>query len=424
MSGLDEQPSSLKLAQDAASVAEEAAHVAESAAAVAEEAAAVVQEAAAGVESAAERSWPDVERRRKPRLLRRIHEGKVEWKHIALYVPILLIAVAVGVVAIWSFITRQSLIIQPTPLPKVTLITGNPSSPFTAAWVRLLTTAEMQPTLVPLEKVEVLRGVVVLCDLPRLPSNLAHDLADFLRRGGAVAVLGTPPETPLGSLQLSADAGMSDNVMRDSEAVSPILSRLNPGHEFAVRPTRLAFLKETPRMNVDVRWKTNARAVVMHMEQEGARFLWIGFDPDTLYFPQDPQLLLMLRTAFRWVAGQPVSDGAVGSPQTAKTLTPEARRAAQAKHFVFSVDALSNPNAFSIRMTNRGKAPLENPTVKVWLPPGVTEVKLTGDPLNRRDASLTGVPEEGACLVSLPRLNANEDRAMKLKIVKRRRAGE
>ncbi len=75
--------------------------------------------------------------------------------------------------------------------------------------------------------------------------------------------------------------------------------------------------------------------------------------------------MLLLRTAFRWVAGQPVSDGAVGPPQVAKTFMLDARKAAHARGFAFSVDPLPNPKLFTVRMTNRGNAPLENPTVKV-----------------------------------------------------------
>jgi hypothetical protein len=177
----------------------------------------------------------------------------------------------------------------------------------------------------------------------------------------------------------------------------------------------VAFLKETPRMVIDARWKANARAVIMHMEQAGTRFLWFGFEPDAVPH-DDRQLQLLLRTAFRWVAGQPVSEGAIGPAQMAKTLSPNARRQARAKHFVFSVDPLPNRRLFSIRMSNRGTTALENPTVKVWLPPGVTKVRLAGDFIMKRNATITGVPEEGACLVSLPRLTPNEDRVMKLKI--------
>lgn len=170
-------------------------------------------------------------------------------------------------------------------------------------------------------------------------------------------------------------------------------------------------------MVVDARWKANARAVIMHMENDGARTVWFGLDPEALQQAADPQLMLLLRTACRWVAGQPISDGAVGSEQIATLLTPEARRRAREGRFVFSVDRLQNQRTFSVRMTNRGTLPLENPTVKIWLPPGVTQVALAGDFIMKRNAVLSGVPEEGACIVSLSSLTRNEDRVMKLKIV-------
>jgi len=70
-------------------------------------------------------------------------------------------------------------------------------------------------------------------------------------------------------------------------------------------------------------------------------------------------------------------------------------------------------------MQNRGGIPLANPTVEIWLPPGVTEVALAGDLIMRRNATVTGVQDQGACLVSLPTLSRNEERVMKLKIVGR-----
>jgi hypothetical protein len=426
------------------------------AAAAVQEAAVVVQEAANLVADAARtwpdvdrrvrprvgsddpRAWPDVERRTRPRVpaedtrtwpqvdRRRglrlpaftRHEAHVGWKHLAFYAPILLLVFAVGAFALWSFFEKQSLVIQPSPLPKVTLLTGDPSEPATASWVKLLSAAEMQPTLVPLEKAESLRGVVVLCNLWHIPPGLASALAAHVNRGGGVVILGAPPAEPIGPLHLTATGGDSDDTIKLSEAVSPVLARLNPGYEVPVRRSHVAFLSETPRMTVDARWGGNARAVVMHMEERGARVLWFGFDPAALPPEPDRQLTLMLRTSFRWVAGQPVSEGAAGSPAEAKTFTPEARREARAARFAWSVDPVSK-NAFRVLLTNRGAKPIDNPTVKVWLPPGTDEVSLGGDWLMRRNVTLACDPEEGACLVSLPTLERNAERQMKLKVSRR-----
>lgn len=346
----------------------------------------------------------------------RRHEHHVHWKHLAIYGVAAIIVLLIGIGSIWAFIDRQSLVIRPEPLPKITVVTRSADSPVAAAWVQLLTKAELQPTLVPLETFDPIEGVVVFCDVDEVPPRVAAAVDDFVKHGGAVAFVGMPPKTPIGRLHLIADRGTSDTALRFAETVSPVLARLTPGHDVQVRRTNVALLKETPRMFVDARWRDNARAAVMHLEQDGSRYVWFGFDPGTLVY-DDAQVFLLLRTAFRWVAGQPVSDGAVGAPQLAKTLTPEARREARANRFAWSVDRAHRPGLLTIRMQNRGGVPLVNPTVKVWLPPRVAQVELAGDIIMNRNATLTGVPEEGACLVSLPRLTRNEDRVMKLRIV-------
>src|SRR5690349_9601884 len=119
----DLQSAASAVVEEAANVVEDAALVVESAAAVVQEAAAVVQEAAA-----ADSGWPAIERRLKPRLLRRFHdEGKVQWKHIAIYVPVLLLVIVIGAFALWSFFEKQSIrAVEPAPLPKITLITADP----------------------------------------------------------------------------------------------------------------------------------------------------------------------------------------------------------------------------------------------------------------------------------------------------------
>lgn len=341
---------------------------------------------------------------------------------MAVYGAIALVVLIVAALAIWSFIERQSLIIRPEPLPKVTVVTIDPNSRLAAAWVRLLNKSEMPATLVPLETFNPIEGVVVFCDIEELPPHLVPVLERFVEKGGALAFVGRPPRTPIGTLRLIADEGQSDASLQMSETVSPLLARLDPGHLVQVRPGRVALLKETPRMVVDARWKDTARAAVVHAEDHGARYLWFGVDPDALAF-EDRQFSLMLRTAFRWVAGQPVSDGATGDEQIAQTFTPAARRQARQDRFAFSVDRARNPKFFTIRMTNRGGRPIENPTVKLWLPPNVTGVALAGDVIMKRSATVTGLPEEGACIVTLPRLTRNEDRVMKLRIVSTRGDG-
>lgn len=345
------------------------------------------------------------------------HHAHVHWKHLVIYGGVVCLVVVIGGLAIWSFIEKQSLVIAPEALPKITVVTSDAHSRLAASWVSLLTRAEMRATLVPLDKLNPIEGVVMFCEVPEIPPNLASALDHFVQRGGAIAFVGIPPALSISGLRLTAEVGASDSALKLSEAVSPTLARLNPGYEMPAHRTNVALLTESPRMVIDARWKTNARAAVMHMEEAGARYIWMGFDPDALMRRDDPQLLLLMRTAFRWVAGQPVSDGAVGPAQLAKALTPGARRDAREQRFAFSVDRTSRHNTLSIRMTNRGGAPIQNPTVIVWLPRSVKRVALAGDFVMRRQATLTGVPDESACLVTLPSLTRNEDRVMKLKVI-------
>ena len=349
------------------------------------------------------------------------HEANVDRKHLIVYGSILAIVAAIGLYAIWAFIEQQSVVIQPEPLPKVTVVTSRSGSELGAAWVRLLNAAELQATLVPLETFDPIEGVVIFCDVDAISPRLAALLEEFVRRGGALAFVGAPPQTPIGKFRLFYEEGEGGGGVRLAEHASPVLARLVPGYVIPTRAGRVAVLKETPRMVVDARWRASERAAAMHVEMAGARYLWFGIDPRLLPSKPDATLNLMLRTAFRWVAGQPVSDGAIGDPQSAKTLTPSARRKARANGFGFSVDRLRNrDDLFSVRMLNRGGIPLSNPTVKLWVPPDVTKVAFSGSFVMYRDASLTGVPEDGTVLVSLPRLRRNEDRVMKLQVVSRR----
>ncbi len=339
-----------------------------------------------------------------------LHHHHVDWKHLGAYGAIAVIAIAAGALAIWSFIERQSLVIVNEPLPKVTVVTRDPNSRLAAAWVRLLTRAELSPNLVSIDAFDEAEGVVVLCDSGAVPARLGH----------AIVIAGAPPAGHVGPFQLAADSGMSDDALHLAESASPVLARLTPGTEVATRRGPVALLKETPHMMVDARWRTSARAAIMHLDDGTSRCVWFGFDPDSLAAADDPHLLLLIRTAFRWAAGQPVSDGAVGAPAVAAQFGPEARKKAREERFAFSADRLANPRLLSIRMTNRGTLPLENPTVKVWLPPNVSQVELAGDLIMKRGAVLRADPDETACSVSLRSLGQNEDRVLKLRVVKER----
>lgn len=342
-------------------------------------------------------------------------EARIDWKHLLVYGVMMLVALLIGGVAIWAFIQKQTMVIAPAPLPKVTVVTADPKSALAASWITLLTKAEVTPTLVPIEKFEPIDGVVLFCDAPSIPPRLRNVLGAFVQRGGSIIFTGMPPQGAIGRLQLSADVGQSDDAIKFAEGVSPILARLNAGGQVWLRRGPVALLKESPRMVVDARWRTNARAAIMHLEDEGGRILWFGFDPSSM-LRDERQLLLILKSSVRWAAGQPISEGAIGSPQAAKTLTPDARKDARAKGFVFSVDPLPGARSFSVRMTNRGPLPLSNPTVKVWLPPHAKSVWLAGDIVMNRNVTLSALPDDRSCLISLPSLQRGEERVLKIKV--------
>jgi hypothetical protein len=335
---------------------------------------------------------PAVERRRRPRRAKH-HEAHVAWKHIAVYLPVVLVVIFLGGLALWSFIERQSLVVVPEPIPRVTLVTADAGSPLTAAWVKLLNAAAIETTVLRAESGVAADGLVARC-------------------GNGVAILGMPP--PDAPVHLAATRGTSDDAIKLAETVSPVLARLSPGAELPARPAPVAFLEETPQMHVDARWRTNARAVVMHMETGGTRVLWIGLQPDAI--APNQSLLLMLRTGFRWLGGQAISDGASGDTAQAASMAPAARRRARDERLTFSFDRLRDRNKFAVRMENRGKRRIVHPTVQLWLPPGVTRVALGGDWIMRRGATLNAGQQDGVCVLSLPSLAPNEARVLKLEV--------
>lgn len=344
------------------------------------------------------------------------HDHRIDWRAILFYGLASALVLIVGGVVLFSFFEKQSLLasIAPEPLPRVTIVTQDPNSKLAAGWVSLLTRSEFSPTLVPMERFEPVSGVVAVCGIDQVSPRLIQQLDQIVSSGGGLVVLGAPPDNyPL--LGLTSKPGMSDSVLRLSDAVSPLMARVNPGHEMGGKPVPVALIDETPKMSVDARWKDSARAAVVHYPFQKSRVVWLGFDPDALFLPDDRQMSLFLRTAMRWADGQPVSDGAIGTPVSAKTFSPEARMDARASGFSFSVDRLEKEGVFSVRVTNRGKKRISNPTVRFWFPPGVGSISLAGSYVSRRRVDLVPLPEEDSVLVTLPVLEPNENRYFKLK---------
>lgn len=346
----------------------------------------------------------------------RRHEHRVDWRSIGFYGFVSVLVLVVGATVLVSFFERQQLrqTIAAEALPNVTVVTTNPASELAAAWVSLLGTSDLPTTLVSVDKFQPTRGVVAICEVGAVTPAFRRDLERHLREGGGVLVIGVPPRE-LADLFGSASHVSSEGVIRVSDAASPVLARVQPGHQIGARPSLVAALDETPSVTVDARWSGNARAAIAHFHVNQQRVLWVGFDPSRLFVPGDRQLALMLRTGLRWAAGQAVSEGAVGEVAAARTLTPAARLAARNQRFSWSADRLQKEKLMSLRLTNRGTGRLLNPTVKVWLPAGTSSVSFSGSFVSRRRVNIT-TSEDGAVIVTLPMLERHEERLLKMKL--------
>jgi hypothetical protein len=348
------------------------------------------------------------------------HEHRNDWRTIAFYGVVSLLVLGIGGFALLTFFRRESLrrSIAAEPLPRVTVVTSDPANHLAAAWTDLLTRAGVSATLVSSDhytRPVTAPGVIALCDVEVISPQLEAAIATQLREHGGVLLLGSVAKSEA-LRSFTTAKGISSGVVRFGDAPSPLLARVDPGHEVGARTSEIALLEETPAMSVDARWSGNARAAIAHLATGGGRIVWFGLDPSELNFRDDRHLALLLRTTLRWIDGQPVSDGAVGSLAAAKALTAQARMEARRKRFTFSVDRLGDAGPLGVRIVNRGSARLANPTVKLWLPSGSERVVLDADILMRRGIALTPVEGEQAVLISLPSMGRGEERVLKLRI--------
>lgn len=345
------------------------------------------------------------------------HEHRRDWRSLSFYGIVCLLVLLAGGVILYSFFERQTLMstIAAEPLPEVTVVTSDAQSKLAASWVEILTRSDFAPTLVAAKDFKPTDGLIAICDLDQLTPALSDELGRHLREGGGIAVFGSLP-AGAGVGGLSAVKGLSSGAIRFGDAASPVLARVHPGHEVGARATEVALLEERPDMFIDARWSGDARAAIAHMEAGGGRLIWFGFDPAALHVASDRQLALLLRTSFRWAAGQPISEGAVGEPASAKALAPAARLESRRLGFSYSVDRLEKPSLFTLRVRNRGKERLPNPTVKIWLPPATRGVEFSGSFFARRNVSIAQAQGENAVTVTMPVLGRHEERIFKLKV--------
>ena len=345
----------------------------------------------------------------------------IGWRALAFYGITSALVLIVASLALHFFFERQSLRgdIAPEPLPSVVLVSEREEDPLAAAWVTQLTEADFAPSLVTPQNLRETDGLLVLCNITSTAAPTLALVEKHIKKGGGLILIGSVPEALRPLTGMSTEPGVSGTAIKVGETISPVLARVHPGHEIGLRAGPVATLVEGAETVIDARWRENARAVVAHRITGASRVVWLGFDPSRLHTRGDRHLGLMLRTAMRWAAGQPVSDGASGTSATvARTLAPAARVESRAMRLTFSVDRLQKPGLFSVRIMNKGKLRLNNPTVQFWLPPGTKHVELMGSLISRRSVSLIPVDGEGAVLITLPSLAPNEERVMRLRATK------
>lgn len=345
--------------------------------------------------------------------------GGIGWRALIFYGIASAIVAVIAFLSLHFFFERQMLRgeLVPEPLPDVVIVTGNIDDPGTAAWVTMLAGADFSPRLVSVEAARGVDGVLALCNIDSVSPKLRALVEQQIAKQGSLALLGSVPQELRALTGISTESGQSSGALVISESVSPILARVQPGREIGAGSSEVHYLQESEKSEVDARWKSNARAAIAHLEDEKKRVIWFGFDPAALHVRGDRHLGLMLRTAFRWVDGQPVSDGASGSsPTVARSFAPSARVESRGLRLTFSVDRMPDEGIYSVRVMNRGKLRISNPTVKFWLPPDARRVELIGSWISRRRVELVPVEGENAVLIVLPALAPNEDRVMRLQV--------
>jgi hypothetical protein len=345
------------------------------------------------------------------------HDHRAHGRAVAVYGLASLLVLAVGSIAIWSFLERQAIrrTLAPEPLPPVTVLTGDPDSALAAAWVDLLSKAQFAPTLVTLDKYEPAPGLLALADVGTITPPIARAIEQRLAEHGGIVILGHPPAGADALLGLSAERGPSGAVIRFAEVASPLLARVRPGYAIRTTPRDDApLLEETPDMGIDARWEGSSRAAIAHYRHRGGRVIFLGFSPAALWVKSDNELALLLRTGFRWAASQPVSEGAAGMPAASRTLTPASRLRARGR-MSWSFDRVEGEEgSFILRIRNGSREALPNPTVKIWFPERVESVDVAGSLFGRRGVVISPVEGERAATVTLPGLRAHEDRLIRI----------
>lgn len=327
---------------------------------------------------------------------------------------------AVAIIAatvLYSWFARQMLAasIVAEPVPSVLLLADDGSEQ-TAAWVRLLNDAKVPTKLVEPARIDAAPGVVAIGGLKGLAPALRAEFQRRLAAGQGVVLIGSVPREVTALVGFATEEAESGGLLEIGDQASPVLARVTPSHQAWFTPGRGPVAVETPKMQIDARWRQSARAAIAHLTTPaGGRVLWLGLDPAAMQRARDPQLELMLRTALRWVDGQPVSEGAAGELGGAQTITVGGRVEARRRNLAWSADRVADQHLLSITLRNRGDEAIPNAAIRVWLPPESGSPQLAGSWFSRRRVSMIHDGDERSVTLTLPALGPHEERLLALR---------
>ena len=327
---------------------------------------------------------------------------------------------AVAVVAaavLYSWFARQMLAasIVAEPVPSVVLVADD-GSDRAAAWVRLLNDAKVPTKFVGTSSTAPVQDVIAICEPGDLSEGMRREVERRLAGRRGIVLVGAVPPALAQLVGFGTEPHESGGLLEIGDQASPVLARVTPSHQTWFAPFPGAVVVETPQMQIDARWRETSRAAIAHFTTpSGTRILWLGFDPASMRRGRDAQLELMLRTALRWVDGQPVTEGAAGEFAAAQTIAVGARSEARRRRLIYSADRVASRKLLSIRLQNRSGEAIPNPAVRVWLPTGKGMPELAGSWFSRRRVSVQHDPAERSVTLTLPALGPHEERLLALR---------
>lgn len=333
------------------------------------------------------------------------------------------LAFAVGVAAtavVVMFLSRGAIRTRSAdPLPKVVLV-ANPDDEVAAGWLTALVEAGTDVAAVDPANYEPGPHLLVLGSLRSVAPAIENEVRRRVRVGGGIMIVGTIP-SELADLVEATTARRTgtEQSFQIAEQPSPVLARVRPGFGATLPPLPVV-LEERPAMSVDARWESPPDAAVAHWTSGVARIVWYGAEISQQELKNIPMLAVMLRASVRWLAAQPVSDGASGDPRSVEAFADDARRHAQDQGLGVSADILDD-DEIEVTVLNRGENAIPNATVRIWLPPLYESVALDESLLDRKRPALHAVGRGGAVDLHFGEIAPGERRNCTLERARTRR---